>query len=390
MSHSTPKLSLQEACRVAIGAQLLAGPRPAGVLETIERLERLQVDPTNAVARTELLVLWSRLGSYDVAELTRLLEERRLFEYWAHIVPAADFGLHRETMRRFPRGDSVRARYIRSWLEQNRAFLRYVLGQLRRRGPLRSRELEDRAAVPWQVGGWNDGKNLGRMLDTLWFAGRIAIAGRDRGERLWDLAERVLPTGEPRLSAAEVARRVLERQLRWRGLARLGEFGFQFDGRPPGWERALRSLLRDGAATRVDVEGLAGEWYAHPEALERPFTPRTTLLSPFDKLISNRERTEELFGFRFRLEIYVPKEQRQYGYFVLPILHRDRLIGRIDPRFDRAAGTLVLSAVHAEPDAPADAAAPVEAAIRELADWLGAAEVVYPKAVPKAWRGFLR
>ena len=139
----------------------------------------------------------------------------------------------------------------------------------------------------------------------------------------------------------------------------------------------------------VAVAGLPGEWLAHRDALSAPYRPRTTLLSPFDKLISNRERTEELFDFRFRLEIYVPKAKREYGYFVLPILHGERLIGRIDPLFDRKTGVLRVNNVYAEPGAPADAGSAVAKAIRELAGWLGAGDITYGP-VPKAWRRDLR
>jgi hypothetical protein len=380
-------VNLERARQIAVAAQLLSASRRKGIVETVEHLGSVQMDPTNAVARTELLLLWSRLGNYDTAELTRLLAARELFEYWAYIVPAGDLDLHRETMLRFPRGDAARPVYIREWMRQNDAFRRYVLRELRRRGPLRSRDLEDRAVVPWWTGGgWNDGKSLGRMLDYLWFAGTIAISGRDGSERVWDLAERAYPkTQRPR----DEARRILEKQLRWRGLARLDQFGKAWDGRPPGWERAWRGLLREGVAVSVEVEGLPGEWFAHRDALEQRFRPRTTLLSPFDKLISNRERTEELFGFRFRLEIYVPKAKREYGYFVLPILHGERLIGRIDPLFDSKTGVLRVNNVYAEPNAPADAGPAVAKAIRELAGWLGAGEIAYGPA-PKAWRRDLR
>ncbi len=379
------ELTLPQARRLAVMGQLLAAPRPGSIVEVVRRLGGLQIDPTAVVARSEQLVLWSRLGTYDVARLGRALRERDLFEYWAHIVPASDYAVHRETMRRYPRGRAARAAYIRDWLAANDAFRRYVLRELRRRGRLRSRDLEDRAAVPWRTGGWNDGKSLGRMLDILWFGGRIGIAGRDGSERIWDLAERVLPTGERRLRAPEVARRILDVQLRRRGVARIDQFGFAFDGRPPGWEPALRRLVREGRAVPARVRGLVGDWYAHAELLERRFRPRTTLLSPFDKLISSRARTEELFGFRFRLEIYVPKEKREYGYFVLPILHGDRLVGRIDPFFDRKAGVLRVNSVHAEADAPADAWPAARRAIDELAAWLGAEETALPP-LPRPWR----
>ncbi len=353
-------------------------------MEAVERLGRLQMDPTSAVARSEQLVLWSRLGAYDVDELRRLLwDERRLFEFWAFIVPTSDYAIHRETMRRFPRGDNARARYSREWVAANAGFRRYVLRELRRRGPLLSRDLEDRAEVPWKTGGWNDGKSLGRMLDQLWSSGEIAIVGRQGNQRVWDLAERWLPTGEPRPSEREVARRLLDTQLSWCGFARRNRFGFAFDGAPPGRDEALAELVDEGLFVTVTVEGTAGEWLAHADVLEEAFRPRTTLLSPFDPLIADRDFTEAIFGFRYRLEIYVPKAKREYGYFVLPILHGDRLIGRIDPLLDRKAGVLRVKTVYAEPDAPEDAGPAVAVAIEELAEWLGA-EVAYG-AVARQW-----
>jgi uncharacterized protein len=377
-------LSLPEARRLAVIGAALAEPQPRSVMEVVERLGRLQMDPTSAVARSELLVLWSRLGTYDVGELRRLLwEQRQLFEFRAFIVPTSDFGVHRETMLRFPRGELARAVYLRGWLEANAAFRTYVLDELRRRGPLRSRELEDRAQVPWKTGGWNDGKSLGRMLDALWSRGEIAIVGREGNERVWDVAERWYPTGEPRLPEREVARRLLDTQLRWCGFARRDRFGFAFDGAPPGREAALAGLVEEGRFVPVTVEGTTGEWLAHAEVLEQEFAPRTTLLSPFDPLIKDRDFTEEVFGFRYRLEIYVPKAKREYGYFVLPILHGDRLIGRIDPLFDRREGVLRVNAVYAEPDAPEGAWPAVDKAIHELAAWLGAAAVEYGTVDPQ-------
>jgi uncharacterized protein YcaQ len=365
------KVNLTRARQIAVEAQQLSAPRPKGLLETIEQLGSVQMDPTNAVARTELLVLWSRLGNYDVAKLTRLLAEGKLFEYWAFIVPARDLDLHREAMRRFPRGHGIWTTRVAEWMHANDAFRRYVLRELRKRGPLRSRDLEDRSVVEWRTGGgWNDGKSLGRMLDYLWAGGAIAISGRDGNERLWDLAERVYPK-VPR--ARDEARRLLERQLRRYGIARANRIGRSWDGKAPGWERALRALVHKGVAVPVEVEGLRGGWFVHRDALEVPFRPRTTLLSPFDRLIHDRDRTEELFGFHYRIEIYVPKAKRQYGYFVLPILHGERLVGRIDPFFDRKAGVLRINAVHWEPDAPKDV--PLEQTVSDLAEWLGADSV---------------
>ena len=384
------RLSADDARRACIVGALLAEPKPVSLLQTIQMLGGVQMDPVSAVARAERLVLWSRLGSYDATELDRaLFVDRSLFEYWAFIVPMVDYAIHRETMRRFPRMDDSRGRMTREWLAANASFRRYVLREMRRRGALRSRELEDRSSVPWRSGGWNDGKNLGRMLELLWFGGRIATVGREGGVRIWDLAERILPTDQPRLPAGEVARRLAERQLRLAGIARSRTVGLAFDGRPPVWEGAQRALQRDGIALPVTIDGLPGEWLAHRDVLETKFVGRTTLLSPFDRLIHDRARTEQLFGFRYRLEMYVPRAKREYGYYVLPILHGDRLIGRIDPLYDRRARVLKLNGVYGEPNAPAAAGRQIARSVADLAAWLGAARIDLGPEIHARWRAAL-
>lgn len=374
----------EELRRLSLLGQLLAGMAPAGVRDVVQRLGAVQRDPTAAVAPTEYVVLWSRLGDYDRSELDRLLyEERELVDCWVHIVPAEDLALHRPTMRRHPRGDSARARYTREWVAANAGFRRYVLAELRRRGPLGSRELEDRAAVPWRTGGWNDGKNVARMLDTLWFAGRIAIVDREGRERIWDLAD---PAGE-RLGERELALRLVERQLRAWGVAPAPVLGRGFDGvRARGADRALAALTDDGIAVPVSVDWQPGRWYAHRDVRAARWRPRTTLLSPFDNLIADRARAEAIFGFRYRTELYRPAAERRHGYFVMPILHGDRLIGRVDPRLDRRAGVLHIEAVAAEPDAPADAGGEVAASLRRLAGWLDA-ELNVSGEIPDIWAG---
>lgn len=380
------RLTPERARELAVMGQLLGAERPAGILDAVQGLGKVQLDPTSAVAPSERLVLWSRLGGDDQDELRRLLEdEHALFEYWAHIVPTADYAVHRETMRRFPRGDYTRPTYVRGWLADNADFRRYVLAELRRRGPLRSRELEDRARVPWRSGGWNDGKNVTMMLDTLWFRGEITIVARDGRQRVWDLSRRYLPVGEPRLTQAACARRVLAGQLRARGVARVDEFGFAFDGRPPGWERALGALVRDGAAVPVEVEGLPGARYADAGLLGKPFAGRTAILSPFDQLVANRERTEALFGFRFRLEIYVPPAKRRWGYYVLPVLHGTRLVAKLDALADREAGLLRLHRVHVEAGVGSGPAASVAEEARSLALWLGLDGIAVGEAT-RAWK----
>ena len=381
-------ISRRRARQLAVTGQLLAAPRPSTILDTVRGLGMVQLDPTSVVARTEHLVLWSRLGPrFRVDDLERLLwRDRTLFEYWVHIVPTSDLPMHRISMRRYPYGDFARPAYIREWLARNDGFRRYVLHQLRVRGPLRARDLEDRTVVPWRTGGWNDGRgrHTAMLLDILWDRGEIMIVGREGQQRLWDLASRSLPRA-PRRSSLQLATELAERQLRARGLERLERIGRLFDGPPPGREAAVRRLLRQGTIVPVRVEGLRGAWVAHRELLDTAFRGRTTLLSPFDDLISDRDRTERLFDVRFRLEIYVPKREREYGYFVLPILRGDRLIGRIDPAFDRRAGVLRVHAVHAEPGARRADAVAARRAIDELAAWLGAGEVRMP-GFPVVWR----
>src|SRR6476620_10120535 len=381
------RVSRRQARHLAVMGQLLDAPRPGSIEEVVWRLGEVQIDPTSTVARTEQLVLFSRLGRrFRVAELERLLwSERTLFEYWAHIVPTADLPIHRISMRRYPHGSWKRREYVRRWLEANDAFVRYVIGELRRRGPLRARDLENRAAEGWRTGGWNDeGQNVPMLLDILWLQGRVMIVGRDGQQRIWDLASRSLP-GVPARPASTIAADLVDRQLRARGLERPERIGTLFDGPVPTRDTAIRRHLRDGLIVPIAVEGLPGRWVAHRDLLETTFRGRTTLLSPFDDLISDRERTERLFDFRFRLEIYVPKAKREFGYFVLPILRGERLIGRIDPLYDRKAGVLSVNAIYSEHVVTPSDWPPAKHAIDELAAWLGAHDIVWP-ALPPVWR----
>lgn len=396
--------------RLAITRQRLADLRPpadaAGLLNIVRDLGCLQLDPTSAVARSHLLVLWSRVGPYDPAHLDALLwKERRLFEYWAHqasIVLTDDYPVHHLMMRRWGTGDSLWSRRVRAWIRQNDGLRRHILSELRARGPVPIGHFEDRAVEGWTSTGWTAGRNVSRMLNFLFARGKILVAGRAAGRKLWDLAERCLPDWTPRerLSEREVVRHAAQTSLRALGIARRRDIEQHYTrGRYPNLTRVLADLEAGGRIQRVQIsaDGRAwpGDWYVHADdlpVLDRlasgEWAPRTTLLSPFDNLICDRSRTELLFGFNFRMEIYVPPAQRQYGYFVMPILYGDRLIGRVDLRRDRARDCLVVNAMYAQPDAPTtrQAGRAIAGAIKELGGFLGVGDIRVGRRAPEFWK----
>jgi uncharacterized protein YcaQ len=324
--------TLAEARRIAVRAQLLDGSA-SDVLSTVRRLGFLQIDPISSVAPPQRLVLWSRLGPYDTAELDRLLwEERKLVEWRAFIYPMEDLPLLRSRMRRKPLN-----RNAAEWLAEHRPFRRYVLRELERHGPLLSREIDThQSRVGKDRHDWWGARQMGLMLEILAAQGEVAIVGRRGNQRVWDLAERWYPETET---------------IPWREAERLID------------EKRFRAL-------GVKLE--RGKLIMHPEASADPVPARTTFLSPFDRLIHNRDRAEALWNFHYRLEMYVPKAKREYGYYVLPILRGEKLIGRIEPVFDRKAKVLRVNGLWWEPGVR-----PVrlDKPLRELARFLGAEEI---------------
>lgn len=412
MSGSYLTITPTHACRLAIIRQRLAGTLPPSspdaLLDIVRDLGCLQLDPTSAVARSHLLVLWSRAGQYDRTHLDELLWQRRsLFEYWAHaasIVLTEDFPLHYNMMQQWrddAGGAAWRAR-AHSWVAANIGLRDHILEELARRGPLSPKDFEDRSQATWPAVGWTSGRNINRMLDFLWTQGHILVKERRGHTRYWDLADRCLPAWTPRdeLPQPEVVRRAAQRAIRALGVAREAHIKQHFTrGRYPGLPAALKALETEGRIQRVKIadgeKTWPGVWYIHADDLplfERlkagDWSPRTTLLSPFDNLIADRARTRQLFDFDFAIEIYVPKDKRKFGYFVLPILHGDRLIGRIDPVMDRKRSVLRVNAVYAEPDSVQDSApaAAIAAAIHDLARFLGARDITYGDRLPDAWR----
>ncbi|WP_448808982.1 DNA glycosylase AlkZ-like family protein [Agromyces bauzanensis] len=351
------RLSPADARRIAIRAQLLDAQRPTDLVETVRRLTFLQIDPTAAIAPNADLVAWSRLGApYEPAHLVRALEEdRTLFELDALIRPIDDLALYRPEMAAWPTWERSA-----TWLRANDSFRRDVLDRLRDAGPLASREIPDTSVVPWPSSGWTANRNVTQMLEFLTMRGEVAIAGRRRRERIWDLAERVYPADVPVVASEEARRRRDERRLRALGIAR---------AKAP--EMPMEPADVGEAGEPAVVEGVAGEWRVDPDQLGQPFEGRTALLSPFDRLVHNRVRTTELFGFEYTLEMYKPAAQRRWGYFALPILHGDRLVGKLDAKADRKAGVLAVNAVHEDTPFTTAMRGEVDDEIASLAQWLG-------------------
>jgi uncharacterized protein YcaQ len=332
------RLSRQEARRIAVRAQLLAGDRPTDLVEMVGRLTALPVDMTAAVATSPDLVCWARMGAaYEPADLDDALAGRELYDDGDAIRPMADLPLHLADMEAWPPWEGTR-----DWLEANELFRNEVLDILDADGPMLSRDIHASAQVPWRSSGWNVDRNVRMMLECLLGRGEVAINGRRGNQRLWDLAERVYPTGVEPVPREEAERIRDERRLRGLGIARAK--GTVLPGEP---------IHVGGAGEPAVIEGVDGEWRVDPDQLDLAgdrvasrFQGRAALLSPFDAIVRDRRRMNDLFEFDYVLEMYKPAAQRRWGYFALPVLHGDRLVGKLDATADRKAGRFFVDAVH--------------------------------------------
>ncbi len=394
--------------RLQLTAQRLAGPPARGIVEVVELLRRIQLDPTNAVARSHELVLWSRLGGWDRDELTRLIEdERSLLEFDARLVPTAHWPMIAAAVADAPLGDTKRARESRQWIRDNDRLRRHILDAVGERGPLPTSGFEDVAARDWKSSGWSNAKNVARMLELLARRGELIRAGRRGTERLWELPGHWLsPSTPPPLPLSEALAATIALAVRSTGAAPMpppspySAAPWPFGGLPTADVLAARDRLVDeGVLVPVAVEGMRGDWFLHRDHVASVETlqddlpgARTTFLSPFDALVSDRDALQQLWAFRYRLEMYVPPAKREWGYYVLPILHHDRFIGRIDPKVDRKTGVLTVHRMYVEDDAPLDATtgAAVAAALSDLASFAGARSVVVHGPLPSPWRKALR
>jgi uncharacterized protein YcaQ len=371
-------LSRTDARRIAVRAQLLSGSRPAtGLLDVVRHLTLLQLDPTAAIAPNADLVLWSRLGSssYHPDELKAALADHHLLEYRATIRPRKDLGLYRARMATWPGTGTGPLRpwqeRYRDWVRANDACRRDILARLAASGPLPSREFPDTCAVPWQSTGWTNNRNITQLLELMVLRGEIAVSGRSgatsatsssraaSGERLWDLAARVY-ANDPIVPVDEAVATRNERRLHALGIAR---------ARSP--QVPVEPADVGEAGEPAEVEGVPGMWRVEPSLLGQPFTGRAALLSPFDRLVHDRARTLDLFGFEYQLEMYKPVAARRWGYFALPILFGDELIGKLDATADRKTGTLRVNAIHQDVPFTKPAAEAVHQELEDLATWLG-------------------
>ncbi|HEX7310791.1 MAG TPA: crosslink repair DNA glycosylase YcaQ family protein [Gaiellaceae bacterium] len=351
------ELTREQARRIAVRAQLLDAPRPTDLLAVVQQLTMLQIDPTAAIAPSADLVVWSRLGSsYRPDDLKQAVEQdRTLFELDAMVRPMSDVGLHLAGADDFPSYERSRV-----WLRDNDRFRRDILKVLKGSGPLSSRDIPDTCVVPWASSGWSNNRNVTQMLEFMAIRGEVAIAGRVRRERLWDLPERVYPVDVAIPSTEEAERRKNERRLASLGIARQKTRAMPMEPTHVG-----------EAGEPAVVEGVKGLWRVDPDLLSDDFEGRTALLSPFDRLVHDRVRTQELFDFEYTLEMYKPAAKRRWGYFALPILHDDRLVGKLDAAADRKASVLRVNAIHEDVKFTRAMTKAVQAELKDLASWLG-------------------
>jgi uncharacterized protein len=356
------ELSRRDARRIAVRAQLLDSQRPEVLLDVVRHLTLLQADQTAAVAPSADLVAWSRLGSsYSPADLAAALRDRTLIELHGLIRPAEDLALYTAEMAEWPgsgplpvwREDTLR------WVEGNDKCRLDILDKLGSDGPQRMRDLPDTCALPWKSTGWTNSRNVSVLLGFMVRRGEVAMAGWRGRDRLWDLAERVYPD-DPMVPAEEARLIRAERRLRAQGIARAR-----------GPESPLEPSDVGEIGEPAVVDGVRGEWRVDPAQLGQPFSGRAALLSPLDRLVFDRKRMAELFEFDYQLEMYKPAAKRRWGYWALPILHGDRLIGKLDAAADRSFGVLRVHAIYEDVPFSRATAAAVHLEISTLADWLG-------------------
>jgi len=382
------RISLPAARRIALAAQGFGARRPrrpgrAHIRGVLDKVHLYQIDSVNVLTRAHYLPAYSRLGAYDRTDLDRVAwgskRERRLFEYWAHEASLLPFDLHpllRWRMAQAERGDTGWSR-MRAYATERRAEAMAVLDRIRVDGPAAASDFEGHKGQS----GWWEWSEAKRALEWLFWAGHISTAAR-RGsfERVYDLTERVIPAdvlAQPTPADADAHRALIERAAAAHGIATTGDLRDYFRQSPEQAAVAIQELLQEGVLIPVEVPGWRHAWL-HRDARRPRKIDAQALLAPFDPLIWTRDRAERLFGFRYRIEIYVPAEKRQHGYYVLPFLLGDRLVARVDLKADRHASRLLVRSINLEPDAPGHTLEALQAELESMAGWLGVADVPMP------------
>lgn len=386
---SLPQLSLSAARHLHLAAQgLLKKPRrraqPSDILSTVQRMSLLQIDTINIVARSPYLVLFSRLGNYQPQWLDNALRQGELMEYWAHeacFLPRSDFALIRHRMLS---PDKMGWKYRQEWMQEHAAEIEQLIAHIQENGPVRSADFEHPRKG---ASGWWEWKPHKRHLEGLFTSGKVMVVERRNFQRVYDLTHRVMPhwDDERDLLTQEAAEAImLENSARSLGIFRPQWLADYYRLRQPALKPLLEAWQREQRVIPVMVETL-GEMWLHADLL--PLLPQaregrlqatySAVLSPFDPVVWDRKRAEQLFNFSYRLECYTPAPKRQYGYFVLPLLHKGQLVGRMDAKMHRKTGTLEIIALYLEDGVKATA--PLEkglsSAISEFARWQGASSV---------------
>ncbi|CDX29715.1 conserved hypothetical protein [Mesorhizobium plurifarium] len=374
------KISLAMARRIALGAQGFNDPKPGGVPDrrhlarVLSRTGLLQIDSVSAVVRAHYMPLYSRLGPYPLALLDNaaVTRKRAVFEYWAHeasFLPVETYPLMRWRMQRAEQGDEMYLG-LAKWGRERKAMIDEIYKEVADRGPIAASDIEGHKGN----GGWWGWSEAKHAFEWLFWAGRITTAYRRGFERYYDLPERVLPQAVldlPVPSVEDAHRELLRISARAHGIATYGDLRDYFRLAPGDTKDRIEELVEAGELLPVKVEGWDKPAYLHKDARIPRRIEARALLAPFDPVVFERTRTEKLFGFRYRIEIYTPAEKRQYGYYVLPFLLGDRIVARIDLRADRPASVLRVHAAYAEAGAPAETAAQLFDELKQMQAWLG-------------------
>jgi uncharacterized protein len=378
----TSRLSLVEARRIALaaqgfGARLPAQPGTAQLRRAVDRLGLFQIDSVNVLTRAHYLPAFSRLGIYDRALLERDAwgprSARRLFEYWAHEASLLPMNLHPLLRWRMAQAERGETGYValRRFASEQRAEAEAVLARIVADGPLAAADFENGASRS----GWWAWSHAKHALEYLFWAGRITTATRRSSfARLYDLTERVISAkvlALPTPTTTDAQRMLIERSARALGIATAADLRDYFRLKPAESDPAIASLAEEGVLEPVKVEGWSQKAWLHRDAAHPRRIGGAALLAPFDPLIWERGRTERLFGFRYRIEIYVPQPLRIHGYYVLPFLLDDALVARVDLKADRQAGVLRAHRVTLEQQAPADTGERLRIELERMATWLG-------------------